>query len=157
LDLREMEMIGRQFTLANSLPDLTYEKLDRILMDADWETKFPMVSVRALEHIEGFLDHAPILMTTGGPSRQTNHRFKFELGWLELTGFMIWSKVFGRDRLVLALRYKGGIIRCGLYVATLGDGLSMNQVFLKKKSKGSQSLSMIWRPWRRCIRYHRKK
>jgi hypothetical protein len=52
LDLREVSMIGRQFTWANSLPDPTYEKLDKVLMDADWESKFPMVSVRALERIE---------------------------------------------------------------------------------------------------------
>jgi hypothetical protein len=42
-----------------------YEKLNRVLMDANLESKFPMVSVRALERIEGFSDHAPILLTTG--------------------------------------------------------------------------------------------
>jgi hypothetical protein len=35
LDLREISMVGRQFTCANSLPDPIYEKLDRVLMDAD--------------------------------------------------------------------------------------------------------------------------
>jgi hypothetical protein len=35
LDLREFSMIGRQFTWANSLPEHTYEKLDRVLMDTD--------------------------------------------------------------------------------------------------------------------------
>jgi hypothetical protein len=59
LDLREMEMIGRQFTWENSLQDRTYEKLYRILMDADWETKFPMVS---LERIEGFSDQIMVLV-----------------------------------------------------------------------------------------------
>jgi hypothetical protein len=56
-------------------------------MDADWEYKFPMVSVRALERIEGFSDHAPILLTTGLPKPPSNHRFKFELGWLQRDGF----------------------------------------------------------------------
>jgi hypothetical protein len=87
LDLREVEMIGRQFTWANNLMDPTYEKLDRILMDADWELKFPMVSVRDLDQIEGLSDHAPIFMTTEDPHLQTNHSFKFELGWLQRTGF----------------------------------------------------------------------
>jgi hypothetical protein len=87
LDLREVTMIGRQFTWANSLPDPTYEKLDRVLMDANWESKFPMVFVRALEHIEGFLDHAPILLTTGTHKPSGNYRFKFELGWLQRDGF----------------------------------------------------------------------
>jgi hypothetical protein len=61
LDLREVTMVGRQFTWTNSLLNPTFEKLDRVLMDANWESKFPMVSVRALERVEGFLDHAPIL------------------------------------------------------------------------------------------------
>jgi hypothetical protein len=80
-------MIGRQFTWANSLPEPTFEKLDRVLMDANWESKFPMVSVHALERIEGFFDHAPILLTTGLPKAPCKHRFKFELGWLQREGF----------------------------------------------------------------------
>jgi endonuclease/exonuclease/phosphatase family metal-dependent hydrolase len=59
LDLREASMIGRQFTCANNLPEPTYEKLDRIMMDTNWESKFPMVSVRALKRIEGLSNHAP--------------------------------------------------------------------------------------------------
>jgi hypothetical protein len=65
LDLKEVEMIGRQFTWANSLPNPTYEKLDRVLMDDDRESQFSMVSVRALERIEGLSHHAPILLTIG--------------------------------------------------------------------------------------------
>jgi endonuclease/exonuclease/phosphatase family metal-dependent hydrolase len=57
--------VGRQFTCANNLPEPTYEKLDRVLMDSDWEDKYPMVSVRALERIESLSDHAPILLTAG--------------------------------------------------------------------------------------------
>jgi hypothetical protein len=87
LDLREVSMIGRQFTWANSLPDPTYQKLDSVLMDADWESKFPMVSVRALKRIEGLFDHAPILMTIGIPRPPSNHQFKFELGWLQRDSF----------------------------------------------------------------------
>jgi hypothetical protein len=48
LDLREVAMVGRQFTRANSLPDPTNEKLDRVLMNTDCEAKYPLVSVRAL-------------------------------------------------------------------------------------------------------------
>jgi hypothetical protein len=87
LDLRQISMIGRQFTWANSMSDPTFEKLDRVLMDANWESKFPMVSVRALERIQGFSDHAPILLTTGITKPTSNHRFKFELGWLQRDGF----------------------------------------------------------------------
>jgi hypothetical protein len=80
-------MIGRQFTWANNLPEPTYEKLDRVLMDSDWEDKYPMVSVRALERIEALSDHAPILLTTGSLRPQCRQQFKFELGWLHRDGF----------------------------------------------------------------------
>jgi hypothetical protein len=61
-------MIGRQFTWANYLLEPTYEKLDRLLMDTNWDSKFPMVSVHALERIVDLSDHAPILLTTGIPT-----------------------------------------------------------------------------------------
>jgi len=97
LDLREVIMIERQFTWANSLPEPTYEKLNRVLMDTEWEDKFPMVTVRALERIEALSDHAPILLSVGTPPRKSKHSFKFELGWMEHDGFQdlvkaIWEK-----------------------------------------------------------------
>jgi hypothetical protein len=45
-----------------------------------------MVSVCALERIEGFFDHAPILLTTRTSKPPSKHRFKFELGWLQREG-----------------------------------------------------------------------
>ena len=48
LDLREIELSGRKFTWANSLPNPTYEKLDRVLASVEWEQKFPLVTVQAL-------------------------------------------------------------------------------------------------------------
>ena len=80
LDLREVHMTGRKFTWANILPEPTYEKLDRVLMDTDWESKYPMVSVCALERIEALSYHAPIILTAGPPKPHNKHQFKFELG-----------------------------------------------------------------------------
>jgi hypothetical protein len=80
LDLREISIVGRQFIWVSSLPDPTYEKLNRVLMDTDWEDKYPMVSVRTLERIEKLSDHAPILLTTGNPRPPYKHPFKFKLG-----------------------------------------------------------------------------
>ena len=54
LNLREVHMTGRQFTWANSLPEPTYEKLDRVLMDTDYESKYPLVTVRDLAY-RGFI------------------------------------------------------------------------------------------------------
>jgi endonuclease/exonuclease/phosphatase family metal-dependent hydrolase len=70
IDLREVSMIGRQFTWANSLPQPTNEKMDHVLMDTKLESNFPLVTVRALELIEAFSDHAPILLTTWMPRPQ---------------------------------------------------------------------------------------
>jgi hypothetical protein len=80
-------MVGGQFSWANSLPDPTYEKLDRVLVDTDWEDKYPLVSIRVLEHIERLSDHAPILLTTRIPKPLCKRTFKFELGWLQREGF----------------------------------------------------------------------
>jgi hypothetical protein len=110
-------MVGRQFTLANSLSEPTFEKLDRMLMDANWESKFPMVSVHALEPIQGFSDHVPILLTIGTPKPPSKHRFKFELGWLQREGFHEMVKNVW-DLLLLILQYKGGILNYVLYVVT---------------------------------------
>ena len=87
LDLREVHTTGRQFTWTNCLPEPTYEKLDRALMDIEWESKNPLVSVRALERIESLSDHAPILLSTGNLKPQTHDQFKFELGWFLREGF----------------------------------------------------------------------
>ena len=48
LNLREIELSGKQFTWANSLPTPTYEKLDRVLVSVEWEQKYPLVSVHAM-------------------------------------------------------------------------------------------------------------
>ena len=62
-DLREIELTGRQFTWANSLPSTTFEKLDRVLMTTEWEFKFPLVSVQDLDR--GMSDYTPLLLDTG--------------------------------------------------------------------------------------------
>jgi hypothetical protein len=97
LDLREVSMIGRQFTWANCLPEPTFEKLDRVLMDSEWELKYPMVSVHVLPRVQALSDHAPILLNTGSQRPRCKRPFKFELGWLHRDGFSdmiktIWER-----------------------------------------------------------------
>lgn len=66
----------------------TYEKLDRVLMDTEWELKFPLMTVRALERIEALSDNAPIILDTNSANNSPARRpFKFELGWLLQEGF----------------------------------------------------------------------
>ena len=85
-DLREIDLTERQYTFANSLPDPTYEKLDRVLMTTDWEFKYPMVTVHALDR--GVSDHTLLLLETGNPF-YTGHakQFKMELSWLSHEDF----------------------------------------------------------------------
>jgi hypothetical protein len=45
LDLREIIMSGRQYTWASRREVPTYEKLDRVLTNVEWEQKFPLVTV----------------------------------------------------------------------------------------------------------------
>jgi len=88
-DLREIDLTGRQFTWANSLTDPTYEKLDRVLMTTEWEFKYPMVTVHALDR--GVSDHTLLLLGMGDPS-YTGHakQFKMKLSWLAYEDFKEW-------------------------------------------------------------------
>ena len=86
LNLKELEMPGRQFTWANNLPNPTYEKLDRVLVATEWDQKYPLSMVVALNR--DLSDHTPLLLNTG-ETNTCNHvpPLKFELGWLLRDGF----------------------------------------------------------------------
>ena len=111
-DLREIELTGRQFTWVNSLSRQTFEKLDRVLMTTEWEFKFPLVSVQALDG--GMSDHTPLLFDSGttafsGISKQ----FRFELSWFSREDFhdkvvQIWSKPARGNNLVQCWNHKIG-------------------------------------------------
>jgi endonuclease/exonuclease/phosphatase family metal-dependent hydrolase len=77
LDLRELELSGRQYSWASNLQTATYEKLDRILVSTDWEIKYPKVNVRASPR--ALSDRTPLLLGTGMPSQHNSQMFKFEL------------------------------------------------------------------------------
>jgi hypothetical protein len=86
LELKEIEMFGRQFTWANNLDPPTLEKLDRLLMSSEWELKYPKVTVEALDRSRS--NHTPLLLNGRVPSHYSNHvLFKFELGWLIIDEF----------------------------------------------------------------------
>jgi exonuclease III len=96
LNLRELELSGRRFTWANHLQNQTFEKLDRILVCTDFETKFPHTTVQALSR--QIFDHTPLLCCTNNPSSTYQPQFKFELGWLLRDGFCdmvrdVWHSV----------------------------------------------------------------
>jgi hypothetical protein len=78
LDLREIILSGRQFTWASRREIPTYEKLDRVLANVEWEQKFPLVSVRAMTRTGS--DHTPLFIDSGDPAHIGNkNHFSFEL------------------------------------------------------------------------------
>jgi hypothetical protein len=71
-------------------------------MTTEWEFKYPLVSVRALER--GVSDHTPLLLDTGDSAFiGNNQQFRMELSWLTREDFYsrvtdIWHKpVRGRN------------------------------------------------------------
>jgi hypothetical protein len=75
-------------------------------MDTEWEDKFPMVSVRALERIEKLSDHASILLITGTLKSPLKRPFKFELGWLQRDGFHdMVRRIFGKAQFQVTIRF----------------------------------------------------
>jgi hypothetical protein len=96
LELREPKLSNHKFTWANSREVPTYEMLYRILVSTQWETKFPLSTVQALNMI--FLDHTLLLIDTGNGTHGCKQPLsKFELGWLLRDGFYelvvdVWNK-----------------------------------------------------------------
>ena len=85
-NLREIALSGRQFTWANRRDTPTFEKLDRVLANTEWEQKFPLVTVRAMTRSGS--DHTPLLLDSGNQAHIGNKSlFSFELSWLEHEGF----------------------------------------------------------------------
>jgi hypothetical protein len=101
LDLREVSMFGRQFTWANNLPDPTYEKLDRVLMDSDWEDKYPMVSVELWNVLS--LCRAMLLFFRLSVQQDHIVLVVSSLNLDVFTGrvFMIWLSQFGSAQLLV--------------------------------------------------------
>ena len=86
LDLKEIEMSGRQFMWASRRDVPTYEKLDRFLSNVEWEQKFPLVTVHALTRSGS--DHTPLILDSGDQAHLGNRStFSFELSWIRQEGF----------------------------------------------------------------------
>jgi hypothetical protein len=60
--LRELPLSGGMFTWSNNQENPTLEKLDRILINHDWENLFPLSSARKIPRVMS--DHNPIIMDT---------------------------------------------------------------------------------------------
>ena len=68
-------------------PNPTYEKLDRVLANVEWEQKFPLVTVLALSRAISY--HTPLLVDSGEATHVGNkNTFSFELAWFEREEFL---------------------------------------------------------------------
>jgi len=86
LELKEIVMSGRQYTWAGPGDNPTYEKLDRILVTAEWEDQFPLATIEPRDR--NISDHTPLVLNTGVSTHCTQNRpFKFERDWLLRDGF----------------------------------------------------------------------
>ena len=77
-------MNGRKYTWANNLPGPTYERLDRIFICPDWEDKYPLATVNAMER--EISNHTPLLLDTGD-NKKNQPIFRFENAWMLMEGF----------------------------------------------------------------------
>ena len=82
--LRDLPLNGSRYSWPNNLPEPTHEKLDRILICPDWEDKYPMTMVTALER--EISDHTPLLLDSG-EQRNAPPIFRFENAWMLKEGF----------------------------------------------------------------------
>jgi hypothetical protein len=107
LNLRELELSGRQYTWVNNLQIPTYDKLDRVLVGTNWELKYPKVSVQALAR--EISDHSPLLLSSEQPSKPNNaNMFKFELSWLLKEGFYEMVAQVSKERTEEPQDWKSG-------------------------------------------------
>jgi endonuclease/exonuclease/phosphatase family metal-dependent hydrolase len=61
LDLKEFVMSGHQYTWAGAGDNPTFEKLDRVLVNTEWEDQFPLTTVEPRER--NISDHTPSCLT----------------------------------------------------------------------------------------------
>lgn len=76
-ELRELNMPGGLYTWTNNQEPPTLEKLDRLLINKEWEDIFPMAMIKKLPR--DLSDHNPlILLSDSQPPCQS---IQFSLNW----------------------------------------------------------------------------
>jgi hypothetical protein len=85
-NLREIPLSGGQFTWSNNQKNPTLEKLDRILINCEWEIIFPLSSARKIPRL--MYDHNPIILDTHEKSEPKSREFRFEKSWIKHPEFL---------------------------------------------------------------------
>jgi hypothetical protein len=84
-DMLELKDPTRLFTWSNKQETPIMAVLDRILVNVEWDSKFPLSKVKVLP--KGCSDHNPLSISFGDDLRSKEHVFRFEKWWLEVDGF----------------------------------------------------------------------
>ncbi|KAF8733041.1 hypothetical protein HU200_015400 [Digitaria exilis] len=85
MELKDLPLHGRRYTWSNEQNHPTLERLDRVLVTADWDAMFPFSFMQALS--SDMSDHAPLHLATNALP-QPKRRFHFENWWLRVPGHM---------------------------------------------------------------------
>jgi hypothetical protein len=121
-DLRELNISGGIFTWSNNQSSPTLERLDRILMNKDWELLF--TNVCGYKEPRELSDHNPLIVSSclkvGGNKRE----FRFELFWIKHPDFLkkvskIWNAptrdVNNLDKVLFKLKKVKKLLKCWGY------------------------------------------
>jgi len=74
--LIEFSTSNKSFTWTNKQDIPTFAKIDRIFVTTEWESAFPLASVKALERLPS--DHNPLVLNSGDNVSFGKKRFRFE-------------------------------------------------------------------------------
>jgi exonuclease III len=93
-DLRELNILGGIFTWSNNQSSPTLERLDRILMNRDWELLF--LNVCGYKEPRELSDHNPLIVSSCLRVVGNKREFRFELFWIKHPDFLkkvseIWN------------------------------------------------------------------
>jgi hypothetical protein len=95
--LKEIKLLGRQYTWANNLPDPTFEKLDRVLVTSEWDQAFPLAVVIGMNR--DISDHVHLLLKYGATPPHSKS-FRYENCWMEREGLdgVVCNQLSEEDR-----------------------------------------------------------
>lgn len=76
-ELRELHLNGGKCTWSNNQASPTLEKLDRVLINKEWEKLFPLTIIQ--KKVRLMFDHNPLLIYVGQKQNKKRPPFRFEI------------------------------------------------------------------------------
>lgn len=125
LNLRELELSNPKFTWENSRDVPTYETLDCILVSTEWESKFRLSIVQALNR--EILYHTPLLLNSGSGAHTNKHP--------PIQVFLSWWRRSGIRRNKVGHHYKDDNSQFNDLDNSLGVGCKIQVIHIKRKRK----------------------